>query len=498
MILQSASFLIFVFLRFVVDASQLDDILIQGNGALMEGNNQQAVLLYRKGIEEIKRQKEVSLLTTISLYTNLATALSSEGDNEAAALSYQQALSAYEEQIDFVSDMETKEEAKEIASQSSFFLGMVYQDLSRPKEAIEAYALTHNRFDPNHWASYANKGSVFHDNFSNHEKALEAYNQAYTLLVGGHATEPPAEPRYILSQLQYRIGLCLSAREDRRCALQNEDGTTEAVDCQEQAAHAFSLALQYDPTNVSAQHMLASLTADATMKRASNTYVQSLFDDYAVNFEHSLVKDLGYTGYERLRNGFDRAMVNIGETKPLSLVIDAGCGTGLVGEQFRNISKVLVGVDLSAAILEQAQQKRPGLYNNTRVGDVIATFDEFANQISLIIAGDSYIYFGDLLPLFEAMEKGLKPGGYAAFTLENVPAENEVVLAGTKPDWRWQLTPSGRFAHRKDYVVSISQETNLKIIYYEQMDGFRFEKGIGVRGHIFVIQKPYERTGDEL
>jgi predicted TPR repeat methyltransferase len=52
---------------------------------------------------------------------------------------------------------------------------------------------------------------------------------------------------------------------------------------------------------------------------------------FACSFEHSLVEDLGYTGYERLRQGFDRALGDT--TTKFSLVLDAGCGTGLVGEQ---------------------------------------------------------------------------------------------------------------------------------------------------------------------
>ncbi|MGK3741742.1 MAG: putative TPR repeat methyltransferase [Bacillariaceae sp.] len=47
------------------------------------------------------------------------------------------------------------------------------------------------------------------------------------------------------------------------------------------ANHAYSLAVQYDSDNESAKHMLATLTADATMKRASNKYVKDLFDYYA-------------------------------------------------------------------------------------------------------------------------------------------------------------------------------------------------------------------------
>ena len=45
--------------------------------------------------------------------------------------------------------------------------------------------------------------------------------------------------------------------------------------------------------------------------------------------------------------------------------------------------------------------------------------------IDLIIAADSYIYFGDLNPLFESMNEGLIAGGFVAFTLENPLEEYE-------------------------------------------------------------------------
>jgi len=51
------------------------------------------------------------------------------------------------------------------------------------------------------------------------------------------------------------------------------------------------------------------------------------------SFESSLVDELGYNGFERLRRGFDRAFGGRENVPTFSLVIDAGCGTGLVGEQ---------------------------------------------------------------------------------------------------------------------------------------------------------------------
>jgi predicted TPR repeat methyltransferase len=325
-------------------------------------------------------------------------------------------------------------------------------------------------------------------------------------------TDPPPEPRFILSQLQYRMGLCLTHSGEQKCAMQdttvdgsgggdlnNKNRALNVVDCNEMAAHAFSLALEYDAENDSARHMLASVTADATVKRASNTYVKSLFDEYAVNFEHSLVQELRYTGYERLRKGFDRALTLLIATAAAAespvpmfgLVLDAGCGTGLVGQEFRNISKHLIGVDLSQVILDQAVQLRPQLYDETLIGDVtvILQSPQFAGRLQLIIAADSFIYFGDLDPLLTAISIGLERNAFVAFTLENVNVENEQALTESSPDWRWQLQPSGRFAHRKSYVTMSAQRHGLQVIHYETLDGFRYEQGVAVRGHLFVMQK---------
>jgi predicted TPR repeat methyltransferase len=473
-----------------------------GDEALSKNDIDRAVGYYEQGIQQAVAtaaatdEPSCSLVTEISLRTNLATALSSGGQDEEAATSYQHALLAYKKQIDEIADRTEKQEATSIAAQAAFYLGMVYQDLGQVQDAVDAYTYA-NVLDPLHWASQANLGAVLHDEVADHRGALVAYNKAYGILTNESVqpTDPPPEPRFILSQLQYRIGLCISHDlTQQKCVLQDDPDTP--VDCKELATHAFALAVEYDADNESAKHMLASITADATMKRASNEYVKSLFDDYAANFEHSLVQELGYTGYERLRRGFDRAFD--GKPPNFDLAIDAGCGTGLVGEQFRNVTSTLIGVDLSRAIVDQALQKRPGLYDETLVDDVTQVFRDRASKISLIVAGDSYIYFGDLDVLFESMQVGLADNGYAAFTLEDVSKEDEEALAESKPDWRWQLTASGRFAHRKDYVVAAALKHNLELVRYEPLDGFRYEHGVAVRGHLFVVKKAGNIDHQEL
>ena len=85
----------------------------------------------------------------------------------------------------------------------------------------------------------------------------------------------------------------------------------------------------------------------------------------------------------------------------------------------------MVGVDLSEAILDEAEKLRPKLYDERIAGDVTEVFRQ-KKPISLIIAADSYIYFGDLVPLFESMQDSVADDGYIAFTLENVDEESEL------------------------------------------------------------------------
>ncbi|CAB9498933.1 Methyltransferase domain [Seminavis robusta] len=472
-----------------------EDFLSLGDTALSQDENAKAIPYYQEGIKRIDPEED-SLLIILSLHTNHGSALSSIGKDQEAAEQYQHALTHYANEIDDIVEESFKRDATEIAAQASFFLGMVYQDLKQFHDAVEAYSYAHV-LDPNHWASVANLAAVYHDSLSAHQKALAAYQTAYEILTDTQRTptDAPEEPRYILSQLQYRIGLCIShdLSPNKKCAMDNDPDTP--VSCKELATNAFARALEYDPDNEPSKHMLATITADATMSRASNTYIKSLFDDYAENFEHSLVQELGYTGYERLRRVFDRAFQP--EDPPMfQKVVDAGCGTGLVGEQFRNVSKHLIGVDLSEAIIVEAQKARPNLYDEVRVGDVTEVFRAEA-PLSMIVAADSYIYFGDLDPLFGSMKDGLASGGYAAFTLENVSQDSEESLTESKPDWRWQLTASGRFAHRKEYVMEVGKRHNLHVKHYEPLHGFRYERGEAVRGHAFIMVKG-EDGHDEL
>ncbi len=55
-------------------------------------------------------------------------------------------------------------------------------------------------------------------------------------------------------------------------------------------------------------------------------------------------------------------------------MLDAGCGTGLCGPIFRNISGSMIGVDLSPEMVEKARERK--VYDELEVADIGKALDK--------------------------------------------------------------------------------------------------------------------------
>jgi tetratricopeptide (TPR) repeat protein len=140
--------------------SSAEDYLYLGSTALSEDDNAKAIDLYEKGIAALKDDGSESIITILSLETNIATAYSAIGGDvrEKIIEHYEKAISAYD-QIDPIVDKEIIEDAKSIASQSYFFYGMVLQDMEGTQQkSLEMYAYA-VVLDPNLWAAWGNLGA---------------------------------------------------------------------------------------------------------------------------------------------------------------------------------------------------------------------------------------------------------------------------------------------------------------------------------------------------
>lgn len=180
------------------------------------------------------------------------------------------------------------------------------------------------------------------------------------------------------------------------------------------------------------QRYLNAAVSGARLTRAPAAYVESHFDVFAESFEEKLVTVLGYEVPALLT-----ALLLEQHTR-FDAALDLGCGTGLAAPHLSPHCRRLVGVDLSAGMLERAGAR--GLYTDLVKADVLDVLAADGPPYDLIFAADLLIYLGDLTALFADAARRLASGGRFALSLETTP----------EPDYT--TLPSGRFAHNPDYV----------------------------------------------
>ncbi len=234
----------------------------------------------------------------------------------------------------------------------------------------------------------------------------------------------------------------------------------------EKAVEIFAAWLAEDPENPVARHMLAACSGQAVPVRASDAYVEKVFDDFAGSFDSKLAS-LSYrapaiVGALLADSGLDAA-------KQLTM-LDAGCGTGLCGPLLAPYARRLVGVDLSAGMLAQAGEKR--VYDELVKGELTTFLREHAETYDVIVSADTLVYFGELEDVVAAAASALRLGGLLVFTLE------EWTGAGEASEYR--LRTHGRYAHARAYVGRLLAAHGFRVAMAEAE--LRMEAGAPVAG----------------
>ena len=229
--------------------------------------------------------------------------------------------------------------------------------------------------------------------------------------------------------------------------------------------------LELNPGSVIGTHMVAALGDGPKPPRASDDYVRALFDRFAEDFDRKLVEDLGYRGPELLLE----AVTGVLPRSPPRLdILDLGCGTGLVGLQFRPLARRLEGVDLSPKMIEHARAR--GIYDAIWAAELTAAMEAMNEKFDLLVAADVFIYLGDLEQVFAAAAGALRPGGLFAFTLE----------WWHRPGYR--LQGSGRYAHNPAYVRKSAKAAGFKEVSGTEAE-LRLEFRKPVKGYVSIMRK---------
>jgi predicted TPR repeat methyltransferase len=201
-----------------------------------------------------------------------------------------------------------------------------------------------------------------------------------------------------------------------------------------------------DPASVPelAAH-IARAEAMRRLTRSDAGYVRHLFNQFSANYDDWMRRQLQYRAPEILRELADLVMPGAHDL----VILDLGCGTGLGGAAFADLAASLDGIDLSPAMIAHARERH--IYRRLTVTDFETVLADGGPDYDLVLAADTFVYFGDLAPTFAAVARRLKPGGYFLFTAEN--------SAG--PDFA--LGAKRRWSHSETYLRNLGATAGLQL-----------------------------------
>jgi predicted TPR repeat methyltransferase len=221
----------------------------------------------------------------------------------------------------------------------------------------------------------------------------------------------------------------------------NRGGILQELRRFDQAAEAFRQALASGGDPELNRYYLASVGGTGAPPGAPASYVRTLFDDYADQFDEHLVKVLGYRAHTALAG-------HLAEVAPRRFrsALDLGCGTGLCAPQVAQLADRLTGVDLSRQMLDRAAARR--LYQRLVQADITQHLQETSDSHDLVLAADVFIYIGELAPIFSGARRLLEPGGVFCFSVEVAAPECS----------SFELLPSLRYAHSEPYLRRLAAD----------------------------------------
>ena len=262
----------------------------------------------------------------------------------------------------------------------------------------------------------------------------------------------------------------LAAKPDNPGALAGLGECLMELGRKEEAVACFEHALRQLPGNALLEFNLAHARGE-TPPTQPKEITQGLFDEYAGHFDKHLVGTLKYRVPRRVAE-----MVRERHPDMRIDVLDLGCGTGLTGVYLGGVNGALVGVDLSAGMIERARQH--GIYTELRHEDLREVLKRTpAGSFDYVIANDVFIYVGAIDDIVPAALNALRRGGRLIFSCETAADE----------EGDFVLRPSKRYAHSRAYIEQLCRDAGCARVAFENID-LRQENQVAIPGFIAVAE----------
>ena len=148
-----------------------------------------------------------------------------------------------------------------------------------------------------------------------------------------------------------------------------------------------------------------------TLHAADLDELEVIYKNWAIDYEDDVIKLAGYVGHLITSDLLLTYLKNKN-----AKVLDAGCGTGLVGEiLYKNNFNHIEGVDFSQEMLDVANQKN--IYQSLKLVDLTKELDYEDNWFDAIICAGTFTC-GHVGPeALKEMVRITKEGGYICFTV---------------------------------------------------------------------------------
>jgi predicted TPR repeat methyltransferase len=354
------------------------------------------------------------------------------------------------------------------------FLGLLRNQQGRNNEGI-ALMLAALEADPSYVDAWSNLGIVYYqerDLVRSEKCCRKAIELAPGFANAWANLARTLRAKDSLEEALHALGRALELDPRMRGAALSYGQLLYRLDRLPQALEFYRNWLARSPDDPIAQHMLAACGGEDCPRRASDSYVRSVFDDFAESFDRSL-QLLQYQAprllYEAVTGS--GALPRAGTLD----ILDLGCGTGLCGPLLRPVARHLVGVDLSPKMLSLAAAR--GLYDQLNCAELtewLATCRSF----DLVMAADVLCYFGDLELALARVRAILTSGGCFACSLEAAPA------GSSQP---FVLCPHGRYQHQRAYIEGSLARAGLQAVRISEAV-LRYERQEPVVGHLVVAR----------
>lgn len=263
-------------------------------------------------------------------------------------------------------------------------------------------------------AAHANLGSLLRS-AGHHEEAIEVLAQAVRV-------DPSVAGSWLnLGNVLVDTARYADAEKAYRHALQRDPSLVSAIGGlgialtaigqRDEAIGFLTDYLAREPSDpLGASLRLAALGAIAPPARPSAAHMRETYARRAAEWDEKIGQAEHYPGLTLIRGATEKALA--GRTG--LTILDAGCGTGMCGPFLRPYATRLIGVDLSAEMLDQARPK--AVYDQLDTADLYDTLAAHPDTYDVIVAGAVLIHIGDVGGFFEAALPALRPGGILVAT----------------------------------------------------------------------------------